>query len=76
MPKTRVRQFQATDASGKSFPLVEYRIVHESDEIGADRMTGDPIVIHAFETVDGSQVEKNADGSFTILSANIVVREV
>jgi len=76
MPKTAVRQIKTKDASGEIFTLVEYGIVHESDEIGADRVPSDPIIIHAFETVDGGEVEKNADGSFTILSANIVVREV
>ena len=75
MSKSEVRRFLATDDSGKLYTIIEPRLALEYDKITPDRMVCEPNIEQVFEAVGGWDVARNADGSFTILSSGVAVRE-
>jgi hypothetical protein len=69
-------RFEAKDDKGGVYTIIEYSVLQESDEIRPDRMRADPNIQTLFKTVDGRDLEQNADGTFSILGTLIVLRKV
>jgi hypothetical protein len=69
-------RFEAKDDKGGVYTIIEYSVLQELDEIRSDRMDAEPNIQTVFKTVDGRDLKRNGDGTFSILGTSIVLRKV